>query len=1006
MRALMARQSFVWSDIMRFQQQHLGRRGTVVPVVAICLVGIVGMVALAIDVGMVAVARNQAQNAADSAAMAGARTITGDSTNSYNVDNAPTNAVKAAVANSILGATIGGDPATNWNPTDPALLAQVHPSADSYATGDIKVDVGAYAYIYNDSTPASEGFQIQFPRASTSEPYSAVKVTITHSSNFAFGRIFGISSFNANAYATAVHRPRDVVVVVDLSGSMRFQSLPGIPYSGARTTSMQPDVYPKFGHYSNTASAALYGNTSIATGGGEMYDPTNLTMTTNSGPPIVNDFYQNASGVTPSSANYAFSRWSDSYDVTPGGDNYPAKYNTSTTPITYAQTVNDWKNYGGVRNVTFETDATLGGYGSSFNGYTAGPGYWGKTFFIWPPDPRGATSTDMSVAANQANNGAKDWRQRFFIKVKTSTSAMTPLDDNTLIWNSDGTFRAPHTNTTVTEVDPSTRKSTNVTYIKRINYAAIFSWLRSSPKPLPYILRAGRIRYYDSMPDPSTDTGINDRLWKNQTGTTDNEHFWRNYIDFVLGVQVNGMSGSYVTYSNSNGTRYAQMIGNGDTYTWGTFQVKQKPNATSQSSYITGVQANGAIASGATTIPLTSISTWPVVGDWMYISSGGNVYYYKVTAVNSGGGNVTIDTGLKTNAATGDAVRFRRDPPFMDYDDNPQRPKHHYWFGAQTMLDYLGNYNMDTFLWPGNCHEAQAWACKVGIQTAIDDIKSNHPSDFIGMCYFSSPCYSRGGSGQYNVPVVPLGRNYDQLKASLWFPPSTITGGATEIGMYDPDMNNVPRAHGGTAPGMGFMLAYNLLSSSTTVRGYPQPQTNYRGVVGGLGRKGASRLIIFETDGAPNTAATATLAGTGSNSYYPIRLYNPGNYNDTNNVEWPSNPGFSTSAVYTVVQQITALDTANPPGYSTTRKPVLIYAIGYGSLFDPANAGTSQNTGLTFLQTVQYYGGTSADTNYANFPSNQRIYGPSDTSVGGRIDRMQKAFSSIMQSGVQVSLIQ
>ena len=24
-----------------------------------------------------------------------------------------------------------------------------------------------------------------------------------------------------------------------------------------------------------------------------------------------------------------------------------------------------------------------------FNGYTEGPGYWGKTFFVWPPDPRG-----------------------------------------------------------------------------------------------------------------------------------------------------------------------------------------------------------------------------------------------------------------------------------------------------------------------------------------------------------------------------------------------------------------------------------------------------------------------------------------------------------------------------------------------------------------------------------------------------------------------------------------
>ena len=32
------------------------------------------------------------------------------------------------------------------------------------------------------------------------------------------------------------------------------------------------------------------------------------------------------------------------------------------------------------------------------NGYTQGPGYWGKTFFVWPPDP----------------NPTNDWRQVYF----------------------------------------------------------------------------------------------------------------------------------------------------------------------------------------------------------------------------------------------------------------------------------------------------------------------------------------------------------------------------------------------------------------------------------------------------------------------------------------------------------------------------------------------------------------------------------------------------------------
>ena len=113
----------------------------------------------------------------------------------------------------------------------------------------------------------------------------------------------------------------------------------------------------------------------------------------------------------------------------------------------------------------------------------------------------------------------------------------------------------------------------------------------------------------------------------------------------------------------------------------------------------------------------------------------------------------------------------------------------------------------------------------------------------------------------FNRAVVALGRSYQQLKDSLWFPPSTVTGTATEITPYDADFLNVPRANGGTAPGMGFMIAYNQLSNSVnSLRTYSTPTDTYRGNAGGLGRKGASRLIIFETDGVPNTQANTAIA--------------------------------------------------------------------------------------------------------------------------------------------------
>ncbi len=102
------------------------------------------------------------------------------------------------------------------------------------------------------------------------------------------------------------------------------------------------------------------------------------------------------------------------------------------------------------------------------------------------------------------------------------------------------------------------------------------------------------------------------------------------------------------------------------------------------------------------------------------------------------------------------------------------------------------------------------------------------------------------------------------------------------------------------------------------------------------------------------------------------------------------------------MQQICAQTSASPPGYSTSRKPALVYSIGYGSLFDPANGSSTQTAALDFLQTIQYYGNTATNTSGSNFPTWQRIYGTTTDRVNG----MRTAFTNIMQAGVQVSIIQ
>src|SRR5262245_13633208 len=132
---------------MRYVRRRLNapqgnRRGAVVPLVALCLIPLLGLVALAVDIGMVAVSRSQCQNAADSAAMAGARTINGDLSGNYNFSAVPGRAFAAAIANKVLNQGVQGSPGSYTTV-----------NAYTFKTGEVTVQTGAYAYVYNDADP-------------------------------------------------------------------------------------------------------------------------------------------------------------------------------------------------------------------------------------------------------------------------------------------------------------------------------------------------------------------------------------------------------------------------------------------------------------------------------------------------------------------------------------------------------------------------------------------------------------------------------------------------------------------------------------------------------------------------------------------------------------------------------------------------------------------------------------------------------------------------------------
>ncbi len=824
------------------------RRGMVLVLFLVTLITLFTFLALAIDLGMLAVARTQCQAAADAAAMAGTRTLNGITSSNNNYSNVSPQALSAAESNSILG--------------------------NAVQSSQVTVNIGRYAY--NTTTQQFEG---QIPGTSgTNWTLVQAQVTANLSGKLGFSKVFGFVPSNITTTSTGVHRPLDICVINDFTGSMRFASLLGTPYYGNRNSNNPDSVYPTWGAYSDTTDAALQ-----ATSFTSPYDAANITTTTSDGrPPICADFYQDSSG-TP-----AFTAASNTYATTPGGD-VPLKTSKNTSS-TWGQTLASILNIASPTNSTYDSTFESSGYkaysmATTFNRYTLGPGYYGKTFFIWPPDP-----------SNGSDGTTNDWRKRYF----TYPSSSTPMDDNSKLWDSSGSWRQPGSST------------------YSINYAAILAWITSSSNPFPSTMRSGRIVYYTSIPS-TIDTSTN-------PPTDLNQRFWKDYIDYCLGL-IDNHDGTWQTVVNGS----TALGGYGDDFTWGTVKITAK----------------------------SSLS----------------------------------QTGGK---------------PFMHYGDNPQRPALHFWFGPLTMVDFLGNYNIWYNVspycsrycwWPGTCHESPLYACKLGIQAALIDIENNHPNNDVSLIFFSTP---RSYSGEnddrrFNRVRVGLSQNYSNMVDSLWYPPGTLGNSSATVTPYDSDNIEVPRATGGTCYAYSLMLAYNQFSGNSSLVNYSVGQS--AGDAGGNGRQGAQKVIIFETDGAPNTTATASFTNSGANnSYYNIRY----NYSSPSASEYPTgingysdNSSTVTSQVYTLCSQLAAQTTASSPGYSTSSKPLLIHCIGFGPEFDPGSSSYSANVAtLNQMQTL----GNVTD----GMPSYKIING-TQTQV---VNALEQAFTIILQSGVQVSLIQ
>ena len=261
-------------------------------------------------------------------------------------------------------------------------------------------------------------------------------------------------------------------------------------------------------------------------------------------------------------------------------------------------------------------------------------------------------------------------------------------------------------------------------------------------------------------------------------------------------------------------------------------------------------------------------------------------------------------------------------------------------------------------------------------------------------------------SSEYFGTRVALSQNYTALQTALFYPQSLysqVNSGNftaelrpyTNTSLSGYSNGNIPNAGGSTDPNQGLADAFNLLSPSTV--------TAAQAAGTGNGRRGAQKIVVFETDGVPNSYTGTTFNKMGYNSYYSAYS---GNYTGAGN----GNATAMTDA-YNVIKQIvmpmattatTSGGGANS-GLSLPNAPAFVFPIAFGDLFDPTLSpnATFAPTAEQFLANCAYWGGTGP-SGATTLPSTYIITG----TYQNRITNLRNAMQQIFQSGVSVSLIE
>ncbi len=965
------------------------RSGTVLPMLGVCLIGLFAFVALAIDLGVLAVSRTQSQNAADVAALVGTRTLN-------NKDGVSFNNLPAAIASARASAT--GNP---------------HLSANFSNAQITRIEVGQYLY---DST--SQTFRVSSWTdvtsgggvAAPSGSWTAMRVTLGVDQPTYFMRLLGVNSMASGARATAVYRPRDIAFTLDMTGSMAFSST-----FNFNNQSQNPDpLVPRAGHYVSIQSA-LVATANQANGSGEAIQRNNISISTPGGPPIVRNFYFDPTnmadplvpafplttvGGNPNLRN-AFHRWSppesggnsdtytavtydfSQYDPTHNGTEAnprgpipaPDFYGSMTDSGSVVYHGDRWRRGNGAIDKTETTWATSSAatraafHAADLLGYGTNP-------------PTGITPAFTTDWLNFRDPVWERWGYDLdIVKYRAQRAGGAPMDPDT--------FRANNGNSDANILLPVADR------FKGFSMGPGYwgkTWYIWPPDPRAPVGNPGDANYqpgdwrrrYFLTRNGGTGAALNpqgDNNTTNTAGTTDgiNEVLFSTGSGQTLSsaVSVPGQvnypailrwikSGPQVMPPNLRAGRvlfYSSIPNDVDTTTGGTQERLDKALWKAYIDFVLGIGS---------------------------YTGAGNLYGSADSWASSTQSITTSD--LTTYKFGWQPLADAPTRPYMRYTDSPRRPRLQFWFGPLSFMDFISAVNGNWM--PGTCYEAQCWQLKAGVSAVLDDVKNNHPNDFAGMVFFAL--------SHHNGVRVGMNQNFTRLKNALFYPRSLLnaidSGNITnEYRPYNTSLGGynaaeIPNSSGSTDPATGLSYAYNLLSSSNL--------SAATAVGTGGGRRGAQKIVIFETDGVPNSYRVPTFNPRGFNSYFTLGgTVSDGNGSTTN-----------MNHTYTVIQQIvkpmatTGTTTTGPDsGHSLPNAPARVFPIAFGDLFDEqlAPSATFRPTALQFLATCAQHGGTGP-AGATTLPADQIITGPYQQ----RITRLRDTLERIFQGGVSVVLVE